>query len=92
MLKIPLQIYLDQESIATLKKYSKLSGKSVSALAREAIDQKAEELKTKLEKEAKNEYQKRQEWISSVKEFSEKFKGLKDHHPDKTNDELLYGE
>jgi len=92
MLKIPLQIYLDPEVIDIYKQYSKLSQKSVSSLIRHAVEKEVSELQKKLDKKQQYIAQEGKDAIQFLRDHAEKYKHLKYHHPDKTDDELLYGE
>lgn len=85
-----MQVYFDQETAEFYKDYAKSVGKSFAQVIREIAKEKKQEFQTQSKKNKK--IKKVHPLINALDEVREKLKYSRDHYPDKTDDELLYGE
>jgi len=94
-MRIPMQVYFDQEIIEFYKEYARQQGKSFAGLMREILKErktKIHEIQAgkmmKLQGKKEDAYQ---SFMDSIKDMRKKFKNAPYHHPELTDDELLYG-
>lgn len=95
-MKIPMQVYFDQETIEFYKQYARQQGKSFAELMRDILKKEKEKIKitnnvvSKHIKENK-ETDRYEVLKKSIKKLQQKFKNAPYYQPELTDDELLYG-
>lgn len=95
-MRIPMQVYFDQEIIEFYKEYARQEGKSFAAIIRKLLEEYKEKI-PKEEKSAKrgkglNERQKlTHSFIKTIQEGRKKFSKTRYYFPELTDNELMYG-
>lgn len=86
MQKIPMQIYVDQESVEFYKNYAAKRAISFAAAIREALKDKQESLlRVTIHKKATHPL------LTAIANAQAALSGVTYHHPNKQDDELIYG-
>ena len=86
MQKIPMQIYIDQESLAFYRAYARRRAISFAAAVREALKEREKSLRMSAVPE-KNTHP----LVTAILNAQATLATTPYHHPDKSDDELLYG-
>lgn len=92
MNKIPMQVYFDPETAQFYKDYAKSVGKSFAQVIREITQEKKKEIQTKKAAKGLEKKAKIHPLLKALEEIKLERKNSRDHYPDKTDDDLLYGE
>lgn len=86
MQKIPMQIYIDQESVAFYQDYARRRAISFAAAVREALKEKQQAIRaTTMPKKADHPL------LAAIDNAKTSLGTIPYHNPNKSDDELVYG-
>lgn len=92
MLKIPMQIYLDPETVVFYKNLARKKRSTFAGTIRYVLEKERQEEKERGKKSKKSTIESpSQKFLKNVKEAQVILKDQPYHSPELTNDELLYG-
>ncbi len=93
-MRIPMQVYFDQETIEFYKAYARQQGKSFAELMRDILKKEKEKMINNVVSkhiETRKKADRYEALKKSIEKLQYKFRKAKYYYPDLTDDELLYG-